>query len=57
MSEYNVPEGWVLVPLEATESMCEAGAVTPLKIRQSEAAWFGDIYRVMIAAAPKLEVP
>ena len=50
-----VKEGWKLVPMEPTKDMCEAGAIVPVKNRQSEAAWIGDIYRAMIAAAPNSE--
>ena len=48
-----VPEGWQLVPVVPTEEMCEAGANAPLKVRQSEKCWIGDIYAFMLAAAPK----
>ena len=48
-------EGWQLVPVEPTEEMCEAGANAPLKVRQSEKCWIGDIYASMLAAAPKPE--
>ena len=47
------PEGWQLVPVVPTEEMCEAGANAPLKVRQSEKCWIGDIYASMLAAAPK----
>lgn len=50
-----VPEGWQLVPAEPTDGMCEVGAIVPVKNRQSEAAWIGDIYRAMLAASPKPE--
>ena len=46
------PEGWQLVPVEPTKDMCEAGAIAPVKNRQSETTWIGDIYRAMLAAAP-----
>lgn len=49
------PEGWKLVPAVPTEEMCEAGANAPLKVRQSEKCWIGDIYASMLAAAPKPE--
>lgn len=49
------PEGWKLVPVVPTEEMCEAGANAPLKVRQSEKCWIGDIYASMLAAAPKPE--
>ena len=48
-------EGWQLVPVVPTEEMCEAGAKAPLKVRQSEKCWIGDIYSSMLAAAPRLE--
>ena len=46
------PEGWQLVPVVPTEEMCEAGANAPLKVRQSEKCWIGDIYASMLASAP-----
>ena len=46
------PEGWQLVPVDPTEEMCEAGANAPLKVRQSEKCWIGDIYASMLASAP-----
>lgn len=47
------PEGWLLAPTEPTKDMCEAGAIVPVKNCQSEAAWIGDIYRAMLAVAPR----
>lgn len=47
------PEGWQLVPVVPTEEMCEAGANAPLKVRQSEKCWIGDIYASMLAVTPK----
>ena len=49
---YEAPEGWQLVPVDPTEEMCEAGANAPLKVRQSEKCWIGDIYASMLASAP-----
>ena len=45
-------EGWQLVPVDPTEEMCEAGANAPLKVRQSEKCWIGDIYASVLASAP-----
>lgn len=52
-----VPEGWKLVPIEATQEMLkESGLYDDDTIEvNSAASMAGQIYRAMLAAAPKKE--
>lgn len=42
-----------VAPHEPTRIMCEAGACVPLRDKQSEAQWVGEIFRAMMDAAPQ----
>lgn len=44
----NIPEGFVLVPVEPTEEMLSAG---------SDQEWTEDVYEAMIRYAPPVELP
>ena len=41
-----VPDGWVVVPVEPTDAMCDAGDLP-------DTATAYDIYKAMLAAAPQ----
>ena len=42
-----------VVQNEPTRIMCEAGACVPLRDKQSEVQWMGEIFRAMMDAAPQ----
>lgn len=42
-----------VVPGEPTRIMCEAGACVPLRNKQTEVQWVGEIFRAMMDASPQ----